>query len=385
MKRRFLKTVSAVTAAAMIVSGVPAVSMAEDAGIKALGADEAEDMTEALAADGAADMTEALVADDAADMAETSAADDADVRFPVTVTDQLGREVTIETEPQTLVSGYYISTSMLIGLGLEDRLTGIEAKADTRPIYSLAAPELLELPNVGTAKEFDLEGCAALAPDLVIVPARLKDSIPALEELGMTVIAVKPEDDAMMLEALELIGEATGTQARADELVGCYNQKLGELSEALGDYETPSVYLGGNSSFLSTAGFGMYQNSMIERAGGSNVAAGIAEANWTDISYEQILAWNPDVILLAADASYSVDDVLADENLSGVTAVANGAVYQIPGSIEAWDSPVPACFLGSLWAASVLHGDLWSADDYQAAAVEFYETFYGFTPDMTAK
>lgn len=365
MKRRFLKTMSAVTTAALIIGGTSSMSMADE--------------TETLAEAGIEAPT-----DEATVTAEAPASDSTSTGFPVTVTDQLGREVTIEEEPQTLVSGYYISTSMLIGLGLEDRLTGIEAKADTRPIYSLAAPELLELPNVGTAKEFDLEGCAALAPDLVIVPARLKDSIPALEELGMTVIAVKPEDDTMMLEALELIGEATGTQARADELVGCYNQKLGELSEALGDCETPSVYLGGNSSFLSTAGSGMYQNTMIERAGGANAAAEIEEANWTEVSYEQILAWNPDVILLAADASYTVDDVLADENLSGVTAVADGAVYQIPGSIEAWDSPVPACFLGSLWAASVLHGDLWSADDYQAAAVEFYETFYDFTPELTA-
>ena len=61
--------------------------------------------------------------------------------FPVTVTDAAGREVTIEQAPQRLVSGYYITTSMLIALGLEDRLVGIEAKADSRPIYALAAPE----------------------------------------------------------------------------------------------------------------------------------------------------------------------------------------------------------------------------------------------------
>ena len=82
--------------------------------------------------------------------------------MPVTLTDAAGRQVTIETEPETLVSGYYITTSMLIALGQQDKLVGIEAKADTRPIYALAAPELLELPSVGTAKEFDLEGCAAL-------------------------------------------------------------------------------------------------------------------------------------------------------------------------------------------------------------------------------
>ena len=95
---------------------------------------------------------------------------DATSHYPVTVTDHAGREVVIEEEPQRLVSGYYISTSLLIALDLKDQLVGIEAKADKRAIYKLAAPELIQLPNVGTAKEFDLEGCAALEPDLVILP-----------------------------------------------------------------------------------------------------------------------------------------------------------------------------------------------------------------------
>ena len=103
---------------------------------------------------------------------EPAAAETA-VTYPLTVTDQLGREVTIETEPKTLASGYYISTSLLIALGVQDELVGVEAKADKRTIYSLSAPELQSLPSIGTAKEFDLEGCAALTPDLVIVPAKL--------------------------------------------------------------------------------------------------------------------------------------------------------------------------------------------------------------------
>jgi len=84
--------------------------------------------------------------------------------YPITVTDQAGRQVVIEEEPERLVSGYYISSSVLIALDLDDKMVGIEAKANKRPIYSLSAPELIELPNVGTAKEFDLEGCAALEP-----------------------------------------------------------------------------------------------------------------------------------------------------------------------------------------------------------------------------
>ena len=104
--------------------------------------------------------------------------------FPVTLTDQAGREVVIEELPEKLVSGYYITTSLLIALEADDRLVGIEAKANKRAIYSLAAPELIDLPNVGTAKEFDLEGCAALEPDLVILPMKLKNAAETLTGLG---------------------------------------------------------------------------------------------------------------------------------------------------------------------------------------------------------
>ena len=307
-----------------------------------------------------------------------------EVAYPLTVTDQLGREVTIEQEPETLVSGYYISTSLLVALGLEDQLVGIEAKADTRPIYSLAAPQLLELPNVGTAKEFDLEGCAALAPDLVIIPAKLKEQIPAMEELGLTVLAVNPEDDALLTQSLQLLGEVTNTQERAASLEAYYDQKKEELTKALAGTDTPSVYLAGTGSVLTAAGSGMYQNSVIEQAGGVNAAAKIEDASWTDISYEQLLAWDPEVILIAAEADYTAEDVKKDETLASVTAVANGAVYQFPDTFEPWDSPVPGCILGSLWAASTLHPQQYAPETFQKDVTDFYETFYDFTPDLSA-
>lgn len=309
----------------------------------------------------------------------------ADITYPVTLTDQLGREVTIEQEPETLVSGYYISTSLLIALGLKDKLVGIEAKAKSRNIYRLSAPEVIDLPSVGTAKEFDLEGCAALEPDLIILPTRLKDVIPSLEELGFTVLAVNPEDKELLEEAVTLLGTATNTADRAEELLAFHDRQLEPLTDALGRVsptDAPTVYLAGNSSLLSVAGPAMYQNSLIEQAAGSNAAADITEDYWADVSYEQLLAWNPDYIILAADAEYTVDSVLQDENLAGCKAADNGHVYQFPNAIEAWDSPVPSSILGSMWLAGILHPETCPEDSWKQAAVSYYETFYGFTPDL---
>lgn len=298
---------------------------------------------------------------------------------PVVLTDMAGREVSIEAVPERIVSGYYISTSTLIALGLSDKLVGIEAKADKRPIYRLSAPQLIELPNVGTAKEFNLEGCLALEPDLVILPLKLKSTAQTLEELGIPVLLVNPESQEQLMEMIALLGDATGTADRAGELADYIQTQQAALAELLTDADAPTVYLGGNSALLSTAGQAMYQSDMIVRAGGVNVAAEIQDTYWVDISYEQLLAWDPEYIILASDASYTAQDVLADENLKDCTAVKNGNVFHLPADVESWDSPVPSGFLGSCWMASVLHGDLVTESDCTAWINEFYGTFYGFT------
>jgi len=297
--------------------------------------------------------------------------------YPVTVTDQAGREVTIEKEPSSIVSGYYISSSLLIALGLKDKVVGIEAKADKRPIYKLAAPELTELPNVGTAKEFNLETCAALSPDLVILPMKLKDAAQSLTDLGITVLLVNPESQDLLTEMINTIATATNTNSEAAKLLAYIDSQKDMLTSALSGVEPESVYLAGNSSFLSTAGPSMYQSSIIELAGGKNAADSITDTYWAEISYEQLLAWDPSYIIIASDAEYTVDDIMNDPNLAECTAVKNSHVYAIPGDMEALDSPVPAGILASVWLAGILHPDQVSADTYTTEMTNYYETFYG--------
>lgn len=302
------------------------------------------------------------------------------VEYPVTVTDQAGRTVTIEKEPQTLVSGYYISTSMLIALDQDHKLVGIEAKANSRPIYRLSAPALLDLPSVGTAKEFDLEGCAALNPDLVILPIKLKSAVESLEQLGIDVILVNPENTDLLVEAIGILAKVTNSEARAQAWLAFNEKQTAMLNEkgVTTSATAPSVYLAGNSSLLSTSGGMMYQHTVIRSAGGSNVAAALTDTYWVNIDYEQLLKWDPAYIILASDAAYTCEDVLKDPNLTNCRAVREGKVYQMPNTAEAWDSPVPSGVLGSVWLASVLHPDLISAEEAQAVITEFYEQFYGF-------
>ena len=315
------------------------------------------------------------------DVQETNELTTTENEQEVTVTDHLGRTVTIKNQPERIVSGYYISTSALIALGLTDKLVGIEAKADSRPIYKLSAPKLLELPNVGTAKEFDLEGCVALAPDLVILPIKLKDQISTLEKMGVTVIGVNPESEELLVEMITMIAKLTGVEDY-DQLLTYYTEKGEALEGVYADTtDRPTVYLAGNSSMLSTATANMYQNDFIEAAGGINVANNIEDSYWANISYEQLVEYNPDYIIIAPEAEYTKEDVMKDSNLSELSAIKNNKVFQMPTEFEAWDSPVPSSILGKMWLTSILYSDDYTNDSFTEDVYAFYNKFYNFDAD----
>ena len=319
---------------------------------------------------------------DAATTADSTPADaseegsDTQTVYPVTVTDQAGREVTIEKEPESIVSGYYISTSLLLALGLKDKVTGIEAKAGKRPIYKLAAPEFLELPNVGTAKEFDLETCASLSPELVILPMKLKDAAQSLSELDIPVLLVNPESEDQLEQMIELVSTATNTKGNADALLSYIDEKKEMLEK-----DFPASMKKASISPVTLPFFPL----PVQRC----ISQGLS--NWQAVKMQHPksrIPIGPSQLRAASgmgsflyysrsDAEYTPEDVLNDENLKECTAVKNGNVYAIPGDIEALDSPVPGGILASIWLARILHPDQVSADMYTEEKAAFYETFYG--------
>lgn len=295
----------------------------------------------------------------------------------VTVVDQLGREVELDGTPEKIVSSYYISTSLLINLGVQDKLVGIEAKAKTREMYKKVAKELIDLPAVGTSKEINVEECADLNPDLVIIPTRLKEFIPKFEELKIPVIAIEPETLDQFKETVKLIGKAVGKEEKANKLVNYYDDTISKVKELNKNLtEKQNVYLAGSDSVLKTCTSKMYQNYMFEVCGGENVTKELTDGYWTTVSVEELVKKNPDVIYMVGYASYSKDDILKDERLKGVNAINNNKVYVFPSTLEAWDYPTPSSMLGILWLENNLHPDLYSKEDYIKDAKEFYKEFY---------
>lgn len=313
--------------------------------------------------------------------------------FPLTVTDQLGNSITLNAPAQRIVSGYYISSSACLALGLKDKLVGTEEKIDKRPIYKLSAPELIgTIANVGSAKAFDLESCLSAEPDLVILPKKAKDYAATLNEMGVAAIVVNPESHDALVEMIKLIANLTGSEEKAGKLITTYNEvldKVESLTAKLDQDKKPIVYMCNNSTYLSTAPKDMYQASLIRSAGGINAGDNLEGDSWTDVSYEQILAMNPDVIIIPTNnmangqPDFTAADVMADKNLADVTAVKNGSIYNMPVGLEAWDSPVPSGVLGMLWLLAILHSDLYTRDECAEYAAQFYKTFCGFDMDKS--
>lgn len=120
---------------------------------------------------------------------------------------------------------------------------------------------------MGSLKEFNVEACAALDPDLVIMPLKLQDYVSALEELGIPVLVVNPESHDLLVEMLTLIGQACGVEDRAKELTDYYEEQITRMEELTQGCEEPVVYMGSHSTYLNTDPKDMYQSTLIDIAG----------------------------------------------------------------------------------------------------------------------
>jgi iron complex transport system substrate-binding protein len=101
---------------------------------------------------------------------------------------------------------------------------------------------------------------------------------------------------------------------------------------------------------------------------------------WNEVNLEQILLWDPDVILVPPYGPVQPANVLEDPDWAAIGAVRDRRVHRMPQVIAPMDAPVPESLLGVAWMASVFYPDLIGLD--LAAEIErFYAFYYGY--DLT--
>ena len=296
----------------------------------------------------------------------------------VTVIDQAGREVTLPTEINSIVTNYPIAGNILIALGAVDKIVGVHSSAAESKVYQQLAPQLCELPTIGSTGSMNIESVMALNPDLAIVPVKWSGDISKLDKAGIPYLVINPEGVDLLYETVALLGNATGTADRAREFIGYYEEKRQRMADfAAQNEEKTTVYLASHMDKLTAAGGGMIQSELIELAGGQMVTADSLSSGWSEVSMEQVLEWNPQVIFTVQYANYDDNEFFTDEQWANSDAVVNERVYRIPSYIDEWDTPVPASILGVMWMTSKLYPDVYSTEEMEADALDYYQRFYG--------
>lgn len=303
----------------------------------------------------------------------------------IKVTDVLGREVILD-KPATKLIGIHnptLNSAVVLGGG-QKYLVGFGPKAMSRGLYSAVMDDFDGLPQVGTGGKLNLEAVAATGAELAIVPERLKEQIGEFENLGIPAIVIIPGKESLdaVKNTLTILGKAIGEEERANRINDFFDKKVADaktISAKAKDKQ--KVLFLGSSSPLSVAPAAMIQTELIEAAGGENAVSGIdKEGGFVDVSVEQIIAWNPDVIWLPPYVNYTIESLLNDPAWSNIKAIKDKKVYICPSpDFEPWDQPTAAVTLGICWATHNLHPDLYSLDDLKKDIDEFYSLLYGKT------
>lgn len=247
--------------------------------------------------------------------------------FPMTVTDDLGRQVTINKAPQRIVSLDPATTETLFALGLGDKLVGVTE-------YCNYPAEALAKPKIGGFSTPNSELIVAAQPDLVLATNMHQDNIPQLEKAGLTVVATNPVNMDQVIEKIRLIGRVTGVAGKADNLASDMQQRINLIDakvKDLPDAQKPVVLFEIWPDPLTTGGAKSFINSLIVTAGGKNIAFDV-EQDWVNFSQEMVLARNPQVIIFCYHGAslQSTEQIKARMGWDQIDAIKNNRVYFLP-------------------------------------------------------
>ncbi|MEK5040037.1 ABC transporter substrate-binding protein [Sporosarcina sp. FSL K6-3457] len=248
--------------------------------------------------------------------------------FPVTFTDDVGREVTIESEPKTIVSIQASNTEILYALGVGDRLIGVSD-------YDNYPEEALSVQKVG-AQDMDAELVLSLLPDIAFVTTYHHNTheniLKQYEDAGITVVvtgSASTFDD--VYKTMDMIAQATGTAEKADEIINDMKDRRVALEEkAKGITDTKKVWVEVSPApDIFTTGKNTFMHEMLEAINATNAAE--EQDGWVKMTEEEIVQLNPDVIITTY--GYYIDNpaeqVLTRDGWAEVTAIKNEQVFDV--------------------------------------------------------
>lgn len=320
----------------------------------------------------------------------TPAPTEASAAVPLAIEDALGRIVTLPALPQRIViTGkglFMIADAAYLFPSAAWRIVGLgDAGQGTSNFLRLIDPDYAAKQVLG--REAGAEQIAALRPDLVLMKSYLAEGVGApIEALGIPVIYIDFETPEQYLRDLAILGAVFGDEARAAEVAAFYQGRMQEIAATVKDAPRPRVLLLYYSEKDGLVSFNVppvnwMQTRMVEMAGGEPVWVNASLGRgWTQVTLEQIAAWDADQIFIVSyfrPATEVVDALKVDPNWQGIRAVKEGNLHPFAADLYSWDQPDPRWILGLTWLAGKLHPSLFPSLDIVAEARTFYKNLYG--------
>ena len=247
--------------------------------------------------------------------------------YPLTLEDAYGNVVTVEEEPETIVTVSPALTEIVYALGGEDKLIG-------RSDWDDYPEEVFNVQGVGNIDMPDTELIVSLDPDVVLASSIFsEEAYNALTDAGITVVIIKDESSLDGVTTyIETVADVIGLHEEGEELAMSVSDQIANVadmaSETIADDGITVYYCMGYGEYGDyTAGPDTFINDIIEVAGCVNAAS---DADGWSYSAEQLLAADPDIILVPA---WGYDDFLVTEPYTELTAVQEGRVFAVDNNL----------------------------------------------------
>jgi len=316
------------------------------------------------------------------------------------ITDQLGREVTLPDSVERVVVLQHQTLNLLVQLDAQKDIVGVlkSWKKQLGPDFSRFMPAINSLPMPGDLTQVNIESLLALHPQVVFVanyaPAEM---IQQIQSAGIPVVAISLRKDAVgqqdkmnptmkdeeqsynegLKQGIRLIADVVDRKAQAEALIKYAfdaREKFNAPVRDIPDAKKVRVYMANPD--LMTYGSGKYTGLMMKHAGALNVAAASVKGA-RQVSMEQVLQWNPEVIFVQDRYPQVVTQIQNDPAWQGIDAVKNHRVWLMPEYAKAWGYPMPeALAIGELWMAKKLYPDAYKNVDVDVQAQDYYQRFY---------
>lgn len=307
------------------------------------------------------------------------------------ITDMIGRDIEIPASVSNVVATSPPMTTVLYMIA-PDKLKAVNFQwTDDEMKY--VPSQYQNYPVVGGwygTQDGSYEEFIASEPDIVIESideggdGDLSTVKERQEKFGsIPVVAVNDTTNVEKVGgSITFMGEIVGAQDKAKEL-NEFNDKYLDIvhdrSSKLSDSDKKTVYYAQGDDGLQTSPSHSTHGQLIDLIGGKNVADSVAQGNTTNgvqVSMEQVISWNPDVIITNDMEFYKM--VYSDSNWGKLDAVKNKDVYVSPQSPFKWfDRPVGAnMIIGVPWTAKAIYPDDYKDINMVDATKEFYSNFY---------